>query len=232
MKMYGLINFWSDFYSSLIDHSPQSIRNLSENTILYISHKEAARCDRDIDKRKKPRRGDDVQIFCRTKESPAWHWNEKNITVTKQARTENNHGGKNPVKKKEDMQTWEVGDTIYVDIATWYSQGMCPFPANEKWFCRGIVTRVYKRAYDLVFPCFDDTPIKKGVRYMTVGSVIMYALSFLVRKKLWWFWQTIAKRELCPGGHIVEPGDDKRFEKIFLEELYKKIETEDAECDP
>lgn len=53
---------------------------------------------------------------------------------------------------------WKKGETIYVDVATWYRPGTCPFPRNEKWLVEGKILKIcdkYKR-FTLSFPVFDE----------------------------------------------------------------------------
>jgi hypothetical protein len=73
------------------------------------------------------------------------------------------------IGSQSGVQKWEVGDTFYVNVATWYSEGLCPYPDPEKWFCEGRITRYRSKdkRYFVNFPCLGET-YKKTITYLEV----------------------------------------------------------------
>lgn len=122
-----------------------------------------------LQERKDSKAGPDgSEVYCRTKESPAWYWENESTTTTdcgdKRSRADDSVEAteilvKAPPKRRK-VESWNPGDTVFVDVATWYRSGDCPFPENEKWFCEGKVLRVTKKRYVLEFPCFDEKHTK------------------------------------------------------------------------
>ena len=62
---------------------------------------------------------------------------------------------------------WNVGDTVYVSVLTWYNYGMCPFPDGNRSYCEGHIIAKANNKYTLRVPCFEEEYVKP-LSYMQV----------------------------------------------------------------
>ncbi len=85
-----------------------------------------------------------------------------------------------PEAKKPAQPSWEVGDTVYVSVLTWYNYGMCPFPDSNRSYCEGRVIAKSNNKYTLRFPCFEEEYVKP-LSYMLVRPQYFESQCFFLR---------------------------------------------------
>jgi hypothetical protein len=94
-------------------------------------------------------------------------------------------GSRQRTKAEASRKAWDVGDTIFAKVATWYQPDECPFPNPNSWYCKGSIVSKTARTVVVKFPCFD-AEYNRPLSYVDVSGLmkIYHAVHCLTSKLL------------------------------------------------